>query len=67
MRIDLTLLATALAVRTVLVAGPPASEPRFEVDILPLLEKNCLKCHSSDSRQGGLSLQSLEGVLEGGE
>ncbi len=41
--------------------------PVFEPDIVPLLKKNCWKCHSAKSRKGELSLQTLDGFLRGGE
>ena len=50
-------------------AGDPA-EPRvrrFEADVLPILRKHCLKCHGGKSRKGGLSLQTIGGIVRGGE
>jgi len=40
----------------------------FEKKIRPVLESNCYMCHSSQSKglQGGLLLDSREGMLKGG-
>lgn len=40
--------------------------PFFESDILPIFQQHCLQCHSNDMGQAGLSLQTLENVLKGG-
>ena len=52
-------------------APPPrqtATAPRvdFEKQIKPILEENCLECHSADKRKGGLSLAAYADVLDGG-
>ncbi len=38
----------------------------FEKQIKPILEANCLECHSADKRKGGLSLAAYTDVLDGG-
>ena len=38
----------------------------FASQIQPILQTNCLECHSRDKRKGGLSLTSYEDVLDGG-
>lgn len=44
------------------------SEPvDFQKDILPILQRNCLACHSANDRQGDLVLESPEGMLKGGD
>ncbi len=62
-------LATALilSVRSVspAVSGGD-SEISFEKDIRPILEKNCMSCHSSESHQSGLVVETVESLLEGG-
>jgi len=41
--------------------------PTFQHDILPLLEKKCLACHSQGDRSmAGLDLQTLAAVMAGG-
>ena len=55
--------------------GPPItveqlqrSEPVvFEKEILPILQQNCLACHSASERQGGLILENPAGILKGGD
>lgn len=51
-----------------LIPPPKAAEasPNFETDIQPILEKNCLACHTSKSPQSGLVMESLESLLKGG-
>ncbi len=41
----------------------------FKKDVLPVLEKNCLKCHGAepDKLKGGLDLSTRKGALDGGE
>jgi len=44
-----------------------STAPLFEKDIVPLVKKHCWKCHSARTRKGELNLQTLEGMLVGGE
>ena len=44
-----------------------AQSPSFETDVLPIFQQHCLQCHSDQARQGGLSLETLERVLAGGD
>lgn len=39
----------------------------FEKEILPILQKNCLACHSASEKQGGLVLESPAAILKGGD
>ena len=39
----------------------------FEKRVRPLLVSRCFDCHAGGQRDGGLSLDSREGVLEGGD
>ena len=48
---------------------PPASAPvliDFTQAVRPILEANCLECHSQDKRKGGLSLATYGDLLDGG-
>jgi hypothetical protein len=36
-------------------------------DIKPILDKSCVKCHGNEKPKAKLQLNSLEGVLKGGE
>ncbi|MCH8829548.1 MAG: hypothetical protein IID45_08230, partial [Planctomycetes bacterium] len=40
---------------------------KFEKDILPLLRKSCLACHSATEAQGGLVLETPRTILKGGD
>src|SRR5262245_44676400 len=49
---------------------PPASSAKgvtYAKDIRPLLEASCFRCHGDQRPKGGLKLNTLEGVLHGGE
>lgn len=39
----------------------------FETDVAPLLKKHCWKCHDQRTHKGELNLQTLDGLLSGGE
>ena len=47
-------------------AASTARTVDFEKQIRPILEENCLECHSADKRKGGLSLAAYADVLDGG-
>ena len=47
-------------------AGQSASPHDFETDIKPLLEQNCLACHSSQTHQSGLVVETETALLKGG-
>ncbi len=50
------------------VASVQRHEPVvFEKDILPILQRNCLACHSLTEKQGDLVLESPQGMLKGGD
>ena len=65
----------AVVVSTValfVVTSPARSEdkselPRFESDILPVFEANCLVCHGENLQQNGLDLRTRDATLKGGE
>jgi hypothetical protein len=64
------LLCLQLSTRGVSAQQQPSPEgvEFFEKKIRPVLESNCYRCHSSSSKklQGGLLLNSREGMLKGG-
>ena len=39
----------------------------FQKEVLPILEQNCLKCHSGAEPKGALNLTTRAGLLQGGE
>lgn len=50
------------------VAEVRRAEPvMFEDDILPILRRNCLACHSRSERQGDLVLETRAEILAGGD
>ncbi len=68
--ISLTLLTVSNAVSAapIPVADVQRAEPVvFEKDILPILQRNCLACHSVTERQGDLVLESAQSILKGGD
>ncbi|PYV39827.1 MAG: hypothetical protein DMG06_22070, partial [Acidobacteria bacterium] len=49
--------------------APPSAKGavvQFEEQILPILEANCIKCHSGSSAQAGLDVRTRSGLLKGG-
>ncbi len=71
---QIILTSMLLAVMNVVHAAPipvanvQRAEPVvFEKDILPILQKNCLACHSLTEKQGDLVLESPQGILKGGD
>src|SRR2546428_11821296 len=48
--------------------APPSAKRavQFEEQILPILEANCVKCHSGSSAQAGLDVRTRSGLLKGG-
>lgn len=49
--------------------GAPSThaEVSFASDVLPLLEKHCWECHSEESAELGLKLDTYEGVMAGSD
>ena len=49
---------------------PPAAETTnltYNADIRPLFQASCMRCHGNGRVKGGLHLDTLNGVLAGGE
>jgi tricorn protease-like protein len=42
------------------------STPNFDSQVAPILQKNCLACHSSASKMGGLVMESYATLMKGG-
>jgi WD40 repeat protein len=67
-----TVCALVLAVPAILQRGAlepaviAASTPSFTADVAPILEKNCLACHSSSVHKSGLILESYSALMKGG-
>jgi hypothetical protein len=45
----------------------PAAVQFFETKVRPLLAENCFECHGEKKHKGGLRLDSLSAMLEGGD
>ena len=56
-----TLLSTVAS-----VSLPGASVPRFERDVLPLLNRRCFQCHGEAVRMGELDLRTPDSMVKGG-
>ena len=52
-----------------LPVSPPrrADKVRFAEEIQPLLAANCTACHNAKNHEGGLMLDSLKGIVAGGD
>jgi len=44
-----------------------ANKPNFASDVAPILQKNCMTCHSGSTHKSGLSLDSYESLMLGGK
>src|SRR5260370_20465196 len=51
----------------VALAFPAAAQrdPLFKTEILPVLEKSCVKCHGPQQKMAKLDLSSFTGMMEG--
>jgi hypothetical protein len=45
----------------------PLADVSFERDIQPILERKCIGCHGTTTRQGELDLETIDGIRQGGE
>lgn len=67
----LTLAAAAFALCRTDVAQPGRaaddSAPKFETDIVPILEARCVKCHGEGKLEAGLDLRRRFLILKGGD
>ena len=69
----LVLPAVAWVAPAALADGLPITAPvrtdavRFQDEILPVLAANCTACHNPKIHEGGLILDSLKGILTGGD
>ncbi len=63
------LVCAFLCARTLASAAEPrpADLEFFERHVRPLLVARCLECHGATKQESGLRLDSLEGILKGGE
>ena len=64
MALGLALLASGT---TAVGAAGPAPDVSYEQDIRPLLETHCVECHSGEDAKNDLRIDTVMGILEGGE
>ena len=50
-----------------LIAARAFAAADFDHDIRPVLEKRCFSCHSAQTKNSGLALETIEGLLQGGK
>lgn len=55
--------SSSLAYRS---GGESATPASFSSQVAPILQKNCLACHSSAAKMGGLVMESYELLMKGG-
>jgi mono/diheme cytochrome c family protein len=65
------LLVLASATATPAADPPPKPNPDglafFEKEVRPLLVESCAKCHGAEKAKGGLRVDSLQALLDGGD
>ena len=66
MNIRLFLLVAAIAMMTVPCSADERSD-FFETQIRPLLVNECSQCHGTKKQRGNLRIDSLSGLLDGGD
>ncbi len=52
---------------TKLPAPSPQKDVTYAGEIKPIFDESCIKCHGTEKPKGKLRLDSLQGVLKGGE
>jgi WD40 repeat protein len=56
----------AAVVMALLGSAAQAATPSFTSDVAPILQKNCLACHSSAAKMGGLVMDKFDLLMKGG-
>jgi cytochrome c553 len=59
--------ATATAAQEAALPAPAARVVDFSRDIKPILTASCVRCHARGQAKGGLSIETREALLEGGD
>ena len=59
--------SVAVTLMMILTAPLTAAEIDFAHEVVPVLKQHCGKCHTGDQKKGGLSLNTRETTLVGGE
>ncbi len=63
----LAVVVTGTSANLAFAADPPPSDEHFETQIRPLLARRCQGCHGHEKQQGGLRLDTREGLKKGGD
>jgi hypothetical protein len=58
-------LQAGIVVLSIAVPAAAQRDPLFKTEILPVLEKNCVKCHGPQQKMANLDLSSFTGMMEG--
>ncbi|MBM3877724.1 MAG: hypothetical protein FJ386_13585 [Verrucomicrobia bacterium] len=61
------LAALTVALVTATAAGAADAKVDFAKDVLPILDKHCVKCHGADKQKGGLRLDTKDAAMKGGK
>jgi WD40 repeat protein/mono/diheme cytochrome c family protein len=61
------LMIRQFALASLLLASPAFAAVDFAKQIMPLLDKHCVDCHSASDADGDFALDTLEGLLAGGK
>ena len=65
--ISLIVAAGWIALNPILTSGRSAdAAPSFNSQVSPILQKNCLACHSSAAKMGGLIMENYDLLMKGG-
>ncbi len=59
-------LLAAIGAALLTFPAQAASTPSFSSEVAPILQKNCLACHSSASKMGGLVMDKFDLLMKGG-
>src|SRR6478609_1754510 len=59
-------LLVAICTALLSLQAHAAATPSFSADVAPILQKNCLACHSSAAKMGGLVIEKFDVLIKGG-
>src|SRR5437016_11019512 len=58
-------IAAGISVAALAIPAAAQRDPLFKTEILPVLEKNCVKCHNPQQKMAKLDLSTFTGMMEG--
>jgi len=65
--LSVAIVATSARPQSDTPAPPGSGSSYFEQKVAPLLARQCLECHTTTNREGGLDLSQKRSAMEGGE